>query len=427
MKRLTTYIGGMALSIGLLTGCQFSNKTAQEQPEEVVEIDTRQFLLDICIDSLQVEKQQIKSGESLSTILSKHGVSAIRIDSLVRCSEGIFDMRSLRAGASYTLLKEQQDSLSTLCYFVYQNSLTDFIVFELGDNLHIYNYKKPTQIVQRTSVGEITSSLWNAMAERGTNTTLAINLSELYAWQIDFFGIDKGDWFKVLYNEVCVDDSITVGVGEIDGAAFHHHGRTFYAIPFELDSVKSYFDEEGQSLRKAFLKAPLRYSRVSSRFSNGRYHPVLKIVRPHHGVDYAAPAGTPVVTIGDGKVTKRGYQAKGGGNYITIKHNAMYTTTYMHLLKFAPNTEVGSSVKQGQLIAYVGSTGLSTGPHLDFRVYFGGKAIDPLKMESPSVDPIPEELMDSFNIIKERVVTQLEQLEITPLPTDTTSSNTQAE
>jgi murein DD-endopeptidase MepM/ murein hydrolase activator NlpD len=179
-----------------------------------------------------------------------------------------------------------------------------------------------------------------------------------------------------------------------------HSGKDFFAIPFEQDSSLSFFDEEGNSLRKTFLKAPLKFSRISSRFSNSRLHPVLKIRRPHHGVDYAAPTGTPVYSVGDGKIIAKAWDKKGGGNYIKIKHNGTYTTGYLHLNGFAKGIKVGDFVKQGDLIGYVGKTGLATGPHLDFRFYRNGKPVDPLKVDAPPVEPISEENKTIFDSIK---------------------------
>jgi murein DD-endopeptidase MepM/ murein hydrolase activator NlpD len=178
----------------------------------------------------------------------------------------------------------------------------------------------------------------------------------MYAWTIDFFGLQKGDSFTVVYNEQFVD-STSIGIERIKYAEFTHIGEKIYAIPFEQDSVVDFFDAHGESLRKAFLKAPLRFSRISSRFSHARKHPVLRIVRPHHGIDYAAPTGTPVRTIGDGVVVKKGYYG-GGGNMVKIKHNSTYTSAYLHLSKYNKNAQVGKRIKQGDIIGYVGSTGL---------------------------------------------------------------------
>jgi murein DD-endopeptidase MepM/ murein hydrolase activator NlpD len=210
----------------------------------------------------------------------------------------------------------------------------------------------------------------------------------------------------VIYEDLVVEGR-SIGIGNILAALFHHEDRDYYAFYFVQDSIGDYFDEQSNSLRREFLKAPLKFSRISSRFSNSRYHPVLKIRRPHHGVDYAAPTGTPVQTIGDGKVIEMAYQKGGGGKYLKIKHNSVYTTTYMHLQGFAKGIREGVRVKQGDVIGYVGSTGLSTGPHLDFRVYKNGSAVDPLKMESPPAEPVKAIYRPQYDSVKTLYMQQL--------------------
>jgi murein DD-endopeptidase MepM/ murein hydrolase activator NlpD len=227
---------------------------------------------------------------------------------------------------------------------------------------------------------------------------VALELSEMYAWTVDFFGLQTGDNFTVVYDEMYVD-TVSVGIGKIYAASFNHVGKELLAIPFVQDNVEAFFDADGNSLRRAFLKAPLRYSRISSRFSGSRLHPILKIRRPHYGVDYAAPVGTPVYAIGDGRIIMAGYQ-KGAGRIVKVRHNGVYTSTYMHLSGFGKGVSNGKYVAQGELIGYVGSSGLSTGPHLDFRVSRNGSPIDPLKMESPPVDPVKPENKDAFESIR---------------------------
>ena len=249
---------------------------------------------------------------------------------------------------------------------------------------------------QRYATVTIESSLWNDLQKAGVSPLLALKISDIYAWAIDFFSLQKGDSFTALYDELLFEGE-TVDIGNIWYAEFNHAGKTYYAVNYK-DGEKSslYWNEKGESLRKAFLKAPLNFFRITSRFTYSRRHPVLKIVRPHTGVDYAAPKGTPVMTIGDGVVIFKGWSG-GGGNTIKIRHNSIYTTSYMHLSGYAKGLAKGSRVKQGEVIGYVGSTGLSTGPHLDFRVYKNGTPIDPLKMESPSVEPISKENMENFS------------------------------
>ena len=250
------------------------------------------------------------------------------------------------------------------------------------------------------------------MRESNISPLLAVELSDIYAWTIDFFAIQKGDHFTVIYDEAFVGGE-SIGLRKIYSASFTQGGTTFYAIRFTQEEGDSFFDEKGNSLRKAFLKAPLKFSRISSRFSENRMHPVLRIVRPHHGVDYAAATGTPVYTIGDGVVLQKSYQPAGGGNFIKIRHNSVYSTSYMHLSKFASGLKVGLHVRQGEVIGYVGMTGLASGPHLDFRVYIGGTAVDPLTIKSEPAEPVKPANLTKFNTLRDSVV---QLLNTKPLP-----------
>jgi len=272
----------------------------------------------------------------------------------------------------------------------------------------VENMEKPVRRERSTVSGEIRSSLWETFMEIEVNPMLALELSDVYQWSIDFFGLQAGDQFKVVYDESFVDSS-SVGILNIHAAWFYHAGHEFWAIPFEQDSVVSFFDEEGNSLRKVFLKAPLRFSRISSGFSHSRLHPILKIRRPHHGVDYAAPTGTPVESVGDGKVIAAKWQ-RGGGNYIKIRHNSVHTTAYLHLSRFAKGIRSGVYVKQGDVIGYVGSTGLSTGPHLDFRFYKNGYPINPLKIEAPPVEPIHEDNLADYELVKRSIMAEIKAI-----------------
>jgi len=377
-------------------------ETFQESP-----IKESSYLYGINIDSLSYIKDTIKSGENLSTILNRYGIDAYTIDQLVKKSKDVFDFRKIRSGNPYTIL---HDSTGKTKCFIYEDNPVDYIVCQIGDSIHIYSDQKEITTTIRSSAGEISSSLWNAMTESNTSPMLALLLSDIYAWTIDFYGIQKGDQFKAIYEERFVDDQ-SIGLGKIISCWFKSTNDGQYAFYFTQDSIGDYFDEEGNSLRKEFLKAPLSYARISSRFSNSRLHPVLKIRRPHHGIDYAAPTGTPVQSIGDGVVIKKGWSG-GGGKTIKIKHNSTYTTIYMHLSRYGKGISVGSRVKQGDIIGYVGSTGLSTGPHLDFRVYKNGSPIDPLKMKSPPAKPVKEEYKEKFKETLRSLKTQLDNITI---------------
>ena len=350
------------------------------------------------VTDLIESENTISAGHSLSNILLSSGADANSINNLNLIPDSILNSRKINAGNKYTIYNVN-DSAHTLRYFVYHKSKQDFVVLEfLEDTIIASIFSKPAISKKRVSGAVITSSLWNAISDSELDINLALKLSDIYAWSIDFFGLQKMDSFIVYYSELYIDNE-PIGIDSIYSAIFYHANHPYYAIYFEKEDIKGYWDLEGNSLRKAFLKAPLSFSRISSHFTYARKHPIYKTVRPHTGVDYAAPAGTPVMSIGDGVVIAKGYKG-GGGNTIKIRHNSVYTTAYLHLSKFASNIKEGTHVSQGQVIGYVGSTGSSTGPHLDFRVWKNGEPINPLKLESPPVEPIPDNLKAEFDSIK---------------------------
>ncbi|MFQ3579012.1 MAG: peptidoglycan DD-metalloendopeptidase family protein [Bacteroidales bacterium] len=366
------------------------------------------FLYDIEIDSFIVAHDEIPANATLATILS--GITnerniVYKIDS---ASKNVFDFRKIKKGNPYALFFSK-DSLQKLQYLVYEVDKLEYVVVDIrSGNPIVSKGKKNIQEVFKTAKGTINQSLWQCMVDNKIDPALSMELSEIYSWTIDFFGLQKGDSFKVAYSELYSDDA-SVGISKIHYALFVHAGQPYYAIPFEQDSIIDFFDDKGLSLRKAFLKAPLRFSRISSHFSNSRMHPVLKITRPHHGVDYAAPIGTPVYSIGDGTVIKKEY-AGGAGHMVKIKHNSIYTTAYLHLSKYGTGIFQGARVRQGQIIGYVGSSGLSTGPHLDFRVYKNGSPINPLKLESPPVAPVKPELMPAFELLRDSIIKKINEI-----------------
>lgn len=352
------------------------------------------YFYGICVDSMYIEEGQIEKGQFLSTLFASKGISPRVTDHIARNHKDVFDVGKIRAGNRYYFLMTN-DTLETPLFWIYEIDRRNYALFSLTDSLTAWNFQKDMEVRLARTSGVIRTSLWKAVIENGGDANLAVHLSDVYAWTIDFFGIQEGDAFDVVYDRQYIDGQ-PVGMGEVIYCDFVHCGDTLRAIAYEQNEQLGFYNEKGENLRKAFLKAPLNYRRISSTFSNSRYHPVLKIYRPHHGVDYAAPAGTPVSSIGDGVVVKKAYQANGAGYYLKIKHNSTYTTSYMHLQSYAKGIAEGVRVKQGQVIGYVGSTGASTGPHLDFRVFKDGTPIDPLKMESPPADPIKKEDMEKF-------------------------------
>jgi murein DD-endopeptidase MepM/ murein hydrolase activator NlpD len=357
----------------------------------------------IPVQDYRIQKVKIKKNSFFSDIFMAKGIPYSRIDSLVKLGDSIFDVRRMVAGKNIYFF-QTNDSLHKTEYAVYQDNAIEYYVFGMKDSLFVHKQRNKVEYRRNTAQGEIESSLWNSMAVQGLNPYLSIHLSEIFAWSIDFFGIQKGDNYQVIYEETYVNDS-SIGIHKVLAARFENAGHEYYSFHFKKDSIEDYFDEMGGSMRRTFLKAPLKYSRISSRFSNSRLHPVLKIRRPHHGVDYAAPRGTPVFAIGDGKIIKRAWSG-GGGRAIKIKHNGTYTTVYMHLSRYG-KFKVGDYVKQGDLIGYVGSSGLATGPHLDFRFYINGKAVDPLKVKSPPAKPLDSIYLDEYYQYVEKLKTQL--------------------
>lgn len=385
-------------------------QVVEEVDSEWIDSLQRVYQYGICVDTLDVKEYKMKNGDNPAAIFSRLGFSALMADSISRSSTNVLDPTKLQAGMHYYTFS-MQDSVAQIRYIAFAKSKTDYAVIDFtGDTIRAYEFNKPITFKRQYVEGTINSSLWNVLQSKGVNPLLAINISDVFACQIDFYDVKEGDSFRVLYDIAYIDDTTALNIRGIQGAVFNHQGKDFVAVPFTQDSVFEYFDQEGNSLRKAFLKAPLDIFRITSRFTNARFHPILKRYRAHHGVDYAAPVGTPVKSIGAGTVIAKGYQS-GGGNFLKVKHNSVYTTTYMHLSKFAKGIQVGSHVQQGEVIAYVGSTGLSTGPHLDFRVHKNGQPINPLNMEAPPSMPVKPELRDSFNIVKQQVFAELDSMQ----------------
>lgn len=357
------------------------------------------------IYSFHIVTDQVKDKEFLSTIFNKLGASKKTMQALYQMPSK--QLPNIQAGKTYkALYKTDAEGQQQLCHFVYQPNIKQDIVFHLGDSIVIEKQEKTVVNKPKTACVTIESSLWNAMVDNNLPGELALELSDIYAWTIDFFGLQKGDSIRIYFDEQYIDNQ-RIGLGRIYATQFYHAKAWQEAYWFEEGNTSNYFDADGNSLRKAFLKAPLNYKRISSEFTYARKHPIYKTVRPHTGVDYAAPTGTPVVSIGDGKVIMKEYKG-GGGNTVKIKHNSTYTTAYLHLSKYATGLKVGSQVKQGQVIGYVGSTGASTGPHLDFRVWKNGEPINPLKMQSPPAEPIPAKYKDQFTQLvseyKEKII-----------------------
>ena len=355
---------------------------------------------------LQLEEGRIGSGQTIGGLFSRYGISPVMIDRTDRAARDVFPLRRVKAGNAYTAFLTN-DSIPRLRHFVYEDNIREYVIISYeGDSVSVRKETKDVVAERRIASGEIDSSLWLTMQRQGMPQSMISSFENIFQWTVDFFGIRAGDSFTVIYDEHSIDGK-PVGAGTIWGAVFRHNGKDYYAIPFVQNGRVGYWDQNGNSLKKSMLKAPLNYTRISSRFSNARMHPVHRVVRPHHGVDYAAPAGTPVVAVADGTVSFRGWDRGGGGNTLKIKHARGMETGYLHLQRFASGIVAGKRVSQGEVIGYVGATGTATGPHLDYRVWINGKATDPLRVTSEPAEPLAASARPDFDLVRDRVMAEL--------------------
>lgn len=347
------------------------------------------------LNDFEVVRDTIRSGDTFGLIMDKQGVPPAEVFSIVDKVKDTFNMAQLRTGRPYTILKSK-DSLIKTQVFIYQPSRIDYVVIDLRDSIKTYRDKLPITTKRKTAKGVITSSLSQAMEEEGLSQALVHELSSVYQWTIDFFKLQKGDNFKIIYHENYISDTIYAGIESVEATLLNHYGKPYYGFRYTTDSIQGisdYYDEKANTLRNFFLKAPLNYSRISSRFTKRRFHPVQKRWKAHLGTDYAAPHGTPIMSTANGVIEKSGYTA-GNGNYVKVRHNSTYSTQYLHMSKRA--VRVGERVKQGDVIGYVGSTGLATGPHVCYRFWYHGKQVDPYAIKLPAAEPIKESHKDSY-------------------------------
>jgi murein DD-endopeptidase MepM/ murein hydrolase activator NlpD len=412
------WLGPLIILFGILIAFLFF-LAHEEQPSSAFSeiavtdsLDTVQdyqpkLLYGIAIDSFLVIENTIKRNQFLGEILSEYQVSDREIHDLSVKARDIYDVRKLEARKKYTILCTN-DSLPRAAYFIYEPSPIDYVVYKLKDSIEVSFNHKAIDTIKTSASGVIESSLWVSMTEAGADPLLIHSLSEVFAWQVDFYRIQKGDHFKVLYEQLYVNDE-EAGIGKIIGAYFNHHEVDYYAVYFDQGSGISYFDEKGQSLQKQFLRSPLRYSRISSRYTRRRYHPVLKRYKAHLGTDYAAPTGTPIRTVGDGIIEEARY-SQYNGRYVKIRHNSVYSTQYLHMSKFGKGIKAGVKVKQGQVIGYVGSTGLANGPHLCFRFWKNGQQVDALSVKLPPSAPVAKDKKSAYEVVKKQVLSQLDSI-----------------
>lgn len=371
-----------AIFIIIIIGALLPSKGTVEildNEDPVVEAEPK-FYLTLPADTLRFEDHTIASGESFGALLGKRGISTAHIYQIAAAVEPVFNVRKIRAGV--TVKFATGDSSLFPSYFIYPESTYEYYIVSLqSDSIYAKKVEKERSVRRRQISGTIEDALYLSVNNAGGTNALAMSLVEVYAWTIDFFRLQKGDAFSVIYEEEYVDDTTYVGLKRIVGANLTHMGNDFYAFPYENElGFNDYYDEEGRSLRKTFLRAPLNFTRISSRYSGNRFHPVQKRWKAHLGTDYAAPTGTPIMSTADGVIIAATYTSA-NGNYVKVRHNSTYTTQYLHMSKIKPGIKNGVRVKQGDVIGYVGSTGLATGPHVCYRFWVNGKQVDPYKQK----------------------------------------------
>ena len=378
-----------------------------QQPNVVKEKIIKQF--GYTLNDYHVVKDTVKSGDSFGTILEKNNLFYPQIFNIVQKAKQVYDVRKINIGKPYTILFSK-DSLKSPKLFVYQPNPIDYVLVSLTDSLWAEKKSKAVKLIEFEAHGTITSSLSETMEEEKLSPLLSNELSEIYAWTIDFFRLEKGDKFKIIYTGKFVDDTIYVGLNRIHSAFFEHRKTPFYAIEFETDpkrGIYEYFDENGKNLRRAFLRSPVQFSRISSRYNLKRKIAYYGRVRPHLGTDFAAPVGTTIRATASGTVVKSGY-TRGNGNYVTIKHNSTYSTQYLHMKK--RGVKKGQFVTQGDYIGSVGMTGNTSGPHVCYRFWKNGKQVDPLRQKLPEAKPISQNLKDKYLTYMRPVKKQLDSI-----------------
>ena len=427
-KKFALFVSGLLFAIFIFSN--FSNqtnnyhnfssfKTKNEANLSAFPIQEPELKWGFAIDTFLIEKQTIKPNQFFGEVLQKNKVSYPIIEAILANTKDIFKVNHWKTGKNFWLLTPKSDT--TANYLVYEPNVYVYYVFDLKNGTG-KKVERPILKEEKVASGVINSSLWQAMTDAGLSFDLAAKMENALQWSVDFYHTQKGDQFKAYFQEESIDGQ-TVGIGDLYAATYRSGDTEFQAVYFNSKTQPGFYDLEGRPMNKGFLKSPVRYSRISSRFNRNRFHPILKRVRAHLGTDYAAPYGTPILAVGDGVViaaTRRG----GNGNFVKIRHDKTFQTQYLHMQKFAKGIHSGAHVKQGQVIGYVGSTGLATGPHVCFRFWKNGKQVNHLRLEFPPPKPLPADEMEAFKKVRDQFVAQLQKVDYPSLPPVTDNSNT---
>ncbi|MBI1227203.1 MAG: peptidoglycan DD-metalloendopeptidase family protein [Bacteroidetes bacterium] len=358
------------------------------------------------LDTFQVEEGKIQKNQTLGTLLSGYGMDLLSIETLVKNSKDVFNInRNFRVGKDYLLLLDQKTGKPK--HLILEPSVFEYIVFNLQDELNVQKVEREVDTQLLAVNGEISSTLWEALTTNNVDNEAAAKMEDALECYVDFSHAQEGDKFKLLFEQKQINGK-SVGSGQVYAVNYQRDGKDYYAFWYDDGETKGFYDADGSTSKKGFLKSPLKFSRISSSFNPRRFHPILKTVRPHLGTDYAAPTGTPIYSVGDGVVEEAAH-GKGNGNYVKIRHDKMYETQYLHMSRFAKGIRRGTKVSQGQVIGYVGSTGLATGPHVCFRFWKNGKQVNHLREKLPVSKKMSSDKLQDFYKIRDNYLMLLEK------------------
>ena len=423
-KKSLVLVGAALVFFGVLI--VFDNMSQYTSYEEEIDADSTKveqalvqkeptYLFGMQIDGFSISNEVVKRNQRFSDLLDGYFVDGKAKRLLALVPRNVFDFRKVAANKKYTIVAAG-DSLNTAQALIYEASPVDYTIFHFSDTLIVESCQRETSTVERSIAAEIKSNLSETIEAMHISNELTNGFVDIFAWQVDFQRLQKGDKFKLIYTERQVEGQ-PVGIESIDAIYFEHFGSGYYAFPFEQPDGTDYYDENGKSLRKALLKYPIEFTRISSRFNPHRFHPVAKVFRAHNGTDFAAPTGTPIRSAGDGIVLEAQYKG-GNGNYVKIRHNGTYTTQYLHMSKIGAGVHAGARVRQGQTIGYVGQTGLANGPHLCYRFWKNGVQVDALKVQLPAAEPVKDSERAAFDAVKSELTKRLDEIRFPQEPTE---------
>ena len=398
------------LSFSYSHPADFAKDSVQRQE---IEIEKPVVLYGMVVNDLHVVVDVVKRNQNFTDLLDGYYVPPRVQHQFSLLPRQTFDFRKISANKKYTLIAEH-DAAKSVRALIYESSPIDYYIFHLKDSMRVEARHREVITLEKEVAGIIGSSLSETIEKLGISHELTNRFVDIFAWQIDFQRLQKGDRFKLFYEEQQVEGQ-PIGIGKIAGIYFEHFNHPYYAVPFDQGEGLDYFDEDGKSLRKALLKYPIEFTRISSRYNLRRFHPIARVVRAHRGTDFAAPAGTPIRSVGDGVVLEAQYNGN-NGNYVKIRHNGTYTTQYLHMSKIASGMRTGVRVRQGETIGFVGSTGLATGPHLCYRFWRNGVQVDALRVELPPTQPVKSEFTPHFEEVKVKIMKRLDLIALPEPP-----------